>query len=84
MHKQNDRTRSCISKARILVVDDDPKVVKFVQENLEARGYDIHTAGNGSDALNIIKTESPDLVTLDIMLPGIDGFEVCRLVREFS
>jgi DNA-binding response OmpR family regulator len=73
-----------VSNQRILVVDDDPKVVKFVKEYLEARGYYIHTAGNGWDALNIVKTESPDLVILDVMLPGIDGFEVCRQVKEFS
>lgn len=69
---------------RILIVDDDPNVVKFVRVNLEAEGYDLLAARSGSEALNIIRTKSPDLVILDLMLPGMDGFEVCRLVREFT
>jgi len=69
---------------RILVVDDDPKVVKFIQKNLEAKGYELLTAGAASEALNTIRTKLPDLVILDLMLPSIDGFEICRLVREFS
>jgi DNA-binding response OmpR family regulator len=69
---------------QILIVDDDPKVVKIIKENLEARGYELLAAGNGPDALNTIKTKPPDLVILDIVLPGIDGFEVCRMIRGFS
>ncbi len=69
---------------RILIVDDDPNIVKIVQTNLKATGYEPLTARSGSEALNTIRTKSPDLVILDLMLPGMDGFEVCQLIREFS
>jgi DNA-binding response OmpR family regulator len=68
----------------ILVVDDDPAIRKFVQINLEARGYSALTASNGEEAVIIAKAEKPDLVILDIMMPGMDGFSACRLIREWS
>ncbi len=73
-----------MQRQRILIVDDDPKIVKFVRENLEARDYELLTARDGSEALHIHRAESPDLVILDIMLPGIDGFEVCSQIRAQS
>jgi DNA-binding response OmpR family regulator len=69
---------------RILIVDDDLNIIMFIQANLEATGYESLTAKSGSEALNTIRNESPDLVILDLMLLDMDGLEVCRLIREFS
>jgi DNA-binding response OmpR family regulator len=71
-------------KATILVVDDEPHVVRLVKANLEPSGYKILTATDGQQALQVVQDESPDLVILDIMLPKMDGYEVCRRIREFS
>jgi DNA-binding response OmpR family regulator len=73
-----------MQKPRVLVVDDDPCIRKFVCANLDARDYEVLPATNGLDALEVFKKEHPDLVILDIMMPGIDGFEVCRRIREWS
>ncbi len=69
---------------RILIVDDDPAIRKFIRANLTARGYEVFLALDGEDGLRVIETEMPDLVLLDIMMPKIDGLEVCRRVREWS
>ena len=71
-------------KQTILIVDDDPVIVKFVKANLEANDYAITVAINGSEALKAVELEPPDLVLLDIMMPEMDGFEVCRRLREWS
>ena len=71
-------------KATVLVVDDEPHVVRLVKANLETSGYKILTAADGEQALRVVRDESPDLVILDIMLPKMDGYEVCRRIREFS
>ena len=71
-------------KATILVVDDEPHVVRLVKANLEPSGYKILTAADGEQALRAVQDEAPDLVILDIMLPKMDGYEVCRRIREFS
>ena len=71
-------------KQTILIVDDDPVIVKFVKANLEANAYDVAVAINGSEALKAVELEPPDLVLLDIMMPEMDGFEVCRRLREWS
>lgn len=73
-----------MSNERILVVDDDPLILRLVRVHLEKAGYRILTAMNGEDALNLVAAESPDLVVLDLMLPKMDGYEVCRSIREFS
>jgi two-component system KDP operon response regulator KdpE len=73
-----------MKQQRILLIDDDPKIVKFVKTNLEARDYELLIARGGLEALQIFREESPDLVILDIMLPGIDGFEVCTEIRNQS
>jgi len=70
--------------ARILVVDDDPLLVRLVRTHLEKAGYKVFTAPDGEEALEVAATELPDLVVLDLMLPKLDGFEVCRRIREFS
>jgi len=69
---------------RILIVDDDPLVLKFVRANLQSRDYEIFAAMDGVEALHIVEKELPDLVILDIMMPKMDGFEVCRRLREWS
>ncbi len=66
---------------QILVVDDEPNVVVPIQFLLEQRGYNVLIAERGEDALDLIYQHKPDLVLLDIMLPGIDGYEVCEIVR---
>jgi len=72
------------SKANILVVDDEPHVLKLVKANLESSGYRVLTAGDGAQAVEIVEQELPDLVILDLMLPKMDGYAVCRRIREFS
>jgi two-component system KDP operon response regulator KdpE len=71
-------------KERILIVDDEMSILKFVRSNLEDRGYAVTGATNGEEALHIIERELPDLIILDIMMPKMDGFEVCRRLREWS
>lgn len=68
----------------ILVVDDEPRIVNFVRMNLELEGCRVISAGNGREALERIRDNLPDLVLLDIMMPGMDGFEVLRRLRQFS
>ena len=65
----------------ILIVDDEPGIVVPVQFLMEQQGYNVITADRGEDALDLIYKYKPDLVLLDIMLPGIDGYEVCEIVR---
>jgi two-component system alkaline phosphatase synthesis response regulator PhoP len=67
--------------AKILVVDDEPFIVELVKFNLESAGYEVITASDGHEALKLIEKEHPDLIILDIMLPGIDGMEICRALR---
>jgi len=71
-------------KKRILVVDDELSILKFLRSNLEDRGYTAICATNGEEALHIIERELPDLIILDVMMPKMDGFEVCRQLREWS
>jgi DNA-binding response OmpR family regulator len=70
--------------SRILVVDDDPSILKFVQANLEARNYKVFLAVDGEEALRMAEKEKPDLLILDIVMPEMDGFVVCRKIREWS
>lgn len=69
---------------RILVVDDDPGISEMVAILLESEGYDVTVCANGSNVLPIFRAEVPDLVLLDVMLPGLDGVSVCRGLREES
>ncbi|MBL7165082.1 MAG: response regulator transcription factor [Dehalococcoidales bacterium] len=71
-------------KSRILIVDDDIGVVKSVRANLKARNWETLVAMDGVEALEVIGREQPDLILLDITMPKMDGFEVCRQVREWS
>ncbi len=71
-------------RVRILVVEDEPHVLRLVRANLESSGYRVLTAVDGSQAVQKAERERPDLVILDIMLPNLDGYAVCRRIREFS
>jgi len=68
----------------VLVVDDEPRFLRMITFNLENEGYRVTTAGTGEDALALFERSDHSLVLLDVMLPGIDGFEVCRRIREIS
>ncbi len=68
-------------KTKVLLVEDEESIRKFVKINLEREGYIIFEAGSGEDGIEIARRERPDIVVLDIMLPGIDGFEVCKTLR---
>jgi DNA-binding response OmpR family regulator len=67
---------------QILVVDDEISLQETLAYNLEKQGYEVHTTGNGAQALELARELKPDLIILDVMLPGIDGFEVCRILRR--
>jgi len=73
-----------VGLARVVVVDDEPSFIKLVTYNLRARGYQVADAANGLDGIERVKESSPDLVILDIRMPGLDGFEVCSYIREIS
>jgi DNA-binding response OmpR family regulator len=72
------------SKARILVVDDDPRYVKLVRVNLEPSGYEVVTANTGQMAIDLAAERDLDLILLDIMMPGLDGYQTCKEIRRFS
>ncbi len=72
------------SKHKILVVDDEKRMVRFIQLNLEQDGFQVLTAYNGTEALEQVRTQLPDLILLDIMMPDISGFEVLKRIREVN
>ncbi len=63
---------------RILIVDDEPEIVRGLEDNLRFEGYETLTATNGADAVELAAREAPDLVLLDIMMPVMSGWDVCR------
>lgn len=69
---------------RVLAVDDEPRYLEIIRFNLETAGFRVACAASGEEALELVAADEPDLIVLDLMLPGIDGFEVCRSVRERS
>ncbi len=69
---------------RILIVEDDPSVLRATSFILEKEGYEVLTAVDGLEGLRKAKEENPDLLILDVMLPGIDGFEICHSLRAES
>lgn len=71
-------------RKRILVVDDDPELVELVSFNLKRAGYAIGTASNGVDAIKKARSLEPDLILLDVMMPELDGFAVCEILRRDS
>ena len=66
----------------ILIVDDDPEIVAMLSTRLSARGYKVSTAGDGKTAIELAKRERPDLVLLDVMMPGKSGWEVARALKQ--
>ena len=71
-------------KTSILLVDDDPQLVRLVRVNLESVGYRVLVAMDAHAALELVDMETPDMIILDIMMPQIDGYELCQRIREFS
>lgn len=69
-------------RSTILLIDDDEKIISMLRRGLAFEGYDVVTAMNGAEGLNILLSSEPDLVVLDVMMPKVDGFEVCRRLRE--
>jgi len=70
--------------ARVLIVDDEPRMLSMMRRVLEADGYSVVMAGDGRAALDILRSEAIDLMILDVMMPDLDGFDVCRTVRRES
>jgi two-component system alkaline phosphatase synthesis response regulator PhoP len=66
---------------KILIIEDNPGIQMSLMDEFEAEGYRVHGAGNGIEGLKLVKDHNPDLIILDIMLPGIDGYEVCKKLR---
>ena len=73
-----------MERKRVLVVDDDPAILRLLSTNLKARGYEVMTAADGEEALEGVQKDFIDLIILDIMMPKVDGVQVCRRVREWS
>jgi len=70
-----------MSQAKILIVDDEPDLVETIRFSLELEGYNVLVASNGEEGLNVARQEKPDLILLDLMLPKLDGYKVCRLLK---
>jgi two-component system KDP operon response regulator KdpE len=73
-----------VTPTKILLVEDDLNIVDLIRSNLTARGFDVVVSPDGHDALRLVEIEAPDIVLLDLMLPGADGFELCGRLRERS
>ncbi len=73
-----------MSSDRVLVVDDYPRYLRLIRYNLESVGYEVSCVATGEEALEIVGLRPPDLIILDLRLPGKDGFQVCEQIREFS
>jgi len=69
-------------KDKVLVVEDEPVLQETLEYNLRRQGYEVYTAADGPSALEVARREHPDAIVLDIILPGLDGFEVCRILRR--
>ena len=71
-------------KTSVLLVDDDPQLIRLVRTNLESVGYKVVIAMDANSALEMVNLEALDIIILDIMMPGMDGYELCQRIREFS
>ncbi len=76
--------RDTTERTRALLVEDDPNIVDLIRSNLAVRGFDTVVSVDGAKALQLLETEEPDIVLLDLMLPDADGMELCRQIRERS
>ncbi len=73
-----------VKQFRVLIVDDEPHILKFLSIKLKTSGYEVLSADNGSEALVQVQAQEPDLLVLDVVMPGMDGFETLKRVRAFS
>ena len=73
-----------MDKTRVLAVDDEARYVRAIQINLEPRGFEVTAAHSGRQALALLAQDTFDLVLLDVRMPGMDGYEVCEHIRDFS
>jgi len=73
-----------VKQFRVLVVDDEQHILNFLNSKLKVSGYEVITAANGAEALEQVQAQEPDLVVLDVMMPGMDGFETLKELRTFS
>jgi two-component system KDP operon response regulator KdpE len=73
-----------MNKLRVLIVDDDIAIIKLLSTNLKARGFEVSACTSGEQALQLVENEFLDLIILDIMMPGLDGVEVCQRIRTWS
>jgi DNA-binding response OmpR family regulator len=81
---KNKKNTSMSSKKKIMIVEDEPSLVFTLKDTLESEGYDVAIVETGADAIEQVADFSPDLMLLDIMLPGMSGFEVCKQIREMK
>lgn len=82
--RNGDRMVGGTATPKVLVVDDEQSILEFISYNLKKEGYEVATAADGASAVSLAERTAFDLVILDIMLPGIDGYEVCKRIREHS
>ena len=73
-----------VRKIKVLVVDDEPKIRMFIRANLEARGYEVYLAQDGTEAVEMTGRVAPDVIVLDLNMPRMDGIEACRRIREWA
>lgn len=73
-----------MTATRVLIVEDDPNIVDLIRSNLLVRGFDVQVSSSGSDALELIEKSEPSVVLLDLMLPTVNGFDLCREIRQQS
>ena len=71
-----------VKPKQILIADDEPDILEIIRYNLEKEGYDVHTAKDGNEAIEKAKQLYPDLIILDIMMPRLSGYDVCKKIRE--
>lgn len=72
----------CESMADVLVVDDEPEIIYLVKMMLEKKGHNVSHAGNGEECLRFLEKAKPDLIVLDVMMPGLKGWDVCKRIKE--
>lgn len=81
---QRSRLGSIVMRNKVLLVEDEKTLLRIVEEMLSREGYDVTTATNGVDAINLFKSSTPDIVIADVMMPRMDGFEMVRKIRKFN